>query len=1292
MHPLIFSLLTYTRPMALLVQLVMVFLAALYIISIAAICNSNESSTLNCSHMVTPNITNNTCLNFKIPCCDISTYIKNSSFKSDTMFCFLNGTHIIDLVDYAMLVIENDSNITLIGLGVLVQHSLQEKVTEYNFTPYEDDQNISFLQSTSVIQCKSPFAFIFRNVKNLNLKNMTIQDCGADVTEIIINIQGNESFPIINSIAFLMISITNLMFENISVQNSTGYGFVGINMIGDSHLIGSSFVGNNQHVKNTQLTNYSYNNNLLCSNDPCETPSVIYVTRANDWKIIHPGGNAIFVYDYIANNYQIPSLNIESCLFTLGLDDSIPLSSFNSSSDASLGITLGTGLGVFMLQESSYSVPININKTVSYRNQAWAGANFYFLEAYERSIIHLWDVKSSRGLSPGNGGGFYYTVEVPELNTTRFVMFDRCMFKPDCSPGNTISLQNVISLRVTESLIFGQIYACCYGSISINNSVFHNVNCNGGIQVSYYNVFLSNSTFNGAGLVSHHSNVNVADSTFTNCQSTALTMYFGELWLTGNIYFKNNSASPNGGALYLYLAFITIHAPANITFLNNSALERGGAIFITDDPYDQYCSFTFHDPDGNLSFPGITIFIDYSLAGVAGNVLYGGDIELCTFNYSQVPHYNSDSKKAIFKATTKIGQHNGNPSAMIGSATTAVYHCVNNIAMLDAPSPISAYPGNKVNISIIAVGQLYGASSDVVTYSKCDVISCPNLKINCVVENCTNQSLKATDLQPTNQNCTNYTYLVTANRNKAYSVLLSPVTTTYANMVPYIFVIDITECPFGFKTWSNISMCSADEVLLKYHIDNDVDTATVIRSNTIWIGNSSHNTLAVHSNCPYDYCNPNSITFRVAIEQDSQCNYNRTGVLCGGCKPNMSTVFGSNRCIPCTNDQRLWLLIPFSLMGVVLVMLLFLLNCTVSVGTIHGLVLYANIIAPGIFYRLNFPDPTRVLIFIAWLNFNFGFETCFYNGMNTIVKVWLQFVFPAYILLLVGVFIYLSRWSSLVARCFRRNAVAVLATLILLSYTKVLETVITVLASTKLDIGNTTANNSVWLADGTVLYAQTSHAFLLAAGIIVTATFLIPYTTILLLAPWIQTRSHWKMFAWINKLKPFLDTYQAPFKDQYRYWPGILLMVRVVLYIVFITNEGNSINANLLAIILILSFYSIITSRLSVYKHWPLSVLENYFLINLIFLSTTLLYIKDSPSYNDDGKILLSTSGGISLVVSICIIIYHLYVQIKDIKYFKSISKIIKFNKPAIPVSIHDGFTDVSNYGSCEYREPLLED
>jgi len=79
--------------------------------------------------------------------------------------------------------------------------------------------------------------------------------------------------------------------------------------------------------------------------------------------------------------------------------------------------------------------------------------------------------------------------------------------------------------------------------------------------------------------------------------------------------------------------------------------------------------------------------------------------------------------------------------------------------------------------------------------------------------------------------------------------------------------------------------------------------------------------------------------------------------------------------------------------------LLLLLACklTVATGTLSGLVFYANIVGVNhnIFLPVKSSNPYS--IFIAWLNLDFGIDTCFYNGMDAYTKAWLQFVFPVYI-------------------------------------------------------------------------------------------------------------------------------------------------------------------------------------------------------------------------------------------------------------------------------------------------------
>ena len=57
-----------------------------------------------------------------------------------------------------------------------------------------------------------------------------------------------------------------------------------------------------------------------------------------------------------------------------------------------------------------------------------------------------------------------------------------------------------------------------------------------------------------------------------------------------------------------------------------------------------------------------------------------------------------------------------------------------------------------------------------------------------------------------------------------------------------------------------------------------------------------------------------------------------------------------------------------------------------ATGTLSGLVFYANIV--GVNHNIFLPVKTNnpYSVFIAWLNLDFGIDTCFYNGMDTYTK------------------------------------------------------------------------------------------------------------------------------------------------------------------------------------------------------------------------------------------------------------------------------------------------------------------
>ena len=193
--------------------------------------------------------------------------------------------------------------------------------------------------------------------------------------------------------------------------------------------------------------------------------------------------------------------------------------------------------------------------------------------------------------------------------------------------------------------------------------------------------------------------------------------------------------------------------------------------------------------------------------------------------------------------------------------------------------------------------------------------------------------------------------------------------------------------------------------------------------------------LLTHCHCPYDYCPFQQ--YPTATDQpqcgvNMRCNKDRTKILCGSCQPGLSVSFGSSKCMKCGDywPATLVLIIIVALVaGIALVALILFLNITVAVGTINGVIFYANIINANssAFLRdstLNFPS-----VFISWLNLDIGFDICLYDGIDTYEKTWLQLVFPIYLIFLVVLVIVISNYSQKFSNLTRkRNPVATLAT------------------------------------------------------------------------------------------------------------------------------------------------------------------------------------------------------------------------------------------------------------------------
>ena len=352
-------------------------------------------------------------------------------------------------------------------------------------------------------------------------------------------------------------------------------------------------------------------------------------------------------------------------------------------------------------------------------------------------------------------------------------------------------------------------------------------------------------------------------------------------------------------------------------------------------------------------------------------------------------------------------------------------------------------------------------------------------------------------------------------------------------------------------------------------------------------------------------------------------------------------MLGGSYCDACSNSH-LALILPFALMGITLVAFLAIFRITVATGILNSIILYSNILQT--IRNFVFPSDTRniLTVFLAWLNLDFGFQTCFYNGLNAYQQTWLQFVFPLYIWFLIGAIILISRYSITISKLIGHNPIAVLATLILMSYMKTLKIIVEVYASAELNYpDNTTV--TVWRKDANVPYLRNKHLILTIATTLVLIFFFLPYTLVLQLGHKLYRFTGRKYFSWFNRIKPFLESYYAPYKVKTRFWTGLLLLNRCALYIMFLQFSQSS-NKTFMAVILtfcILGFIMGIGYNGRIYKKSVANVVEAFIYLNLIVLSTTV-----QAGFNSEPLVYSMVAMVFTILTSKCVYQIHvLYIS-----------------------------------------------
>ena len=1112
-------------------------------------------------------------------CHNLSYYISQPAhyFTNNIIIVFLEGQHSFDRED--LVQVNNVHNLTLKGQGEWPVAGPEETV----------------MQSTVIINCtRGRGGFIFDTGYDITIEGLTITNCGDRSNGV-----------------FLFANVGKLYLHKNSIQNMLGYGLTiidceTVNVANCSWY--RSFLSLNSGAGISVSYARSFHDDITCA-----------ITYSNFTKCHNPqsGGG---IYMHVNTHSNITVAVILSHLMVSQTSAGYSSGCLSGLLHGDCKVSLQILNSIFYGCNGSRTtgclfIDVNTTTQIIIRNST-------FIENTLSRFGLVGELTSELVLVCRNKDVKFYLLDSKIVHTkasNRVVYIETC--------------QNVI-VNNTQITMANQIFAGFHNEkseknfLTISNSRFEGCyNLPSVILItskSYiHDVIITNSIFSNNSKGHSVFTFYKAASLFRNCtisnnSMTGITAVESNVQLYDHNVIQNNRYTEGAGITLSLPGVIAVKG--ELYLLNNTAVHRGGAILVLPIPTFSKLYTVKHTKvqDCTLTFHGFSysIILSGNKAGSGGDDIYGATLNDCEGTENNLPKYihpvgkRNETSYYFYSPLMKYLQiSRSNRLSSMSSDPIMVCFCDTSSNLPDCsdriPRHIQTYPGLEINTTIATVGYYGGTSPGVVQ------VSAQHAKL--VHFYGQNETIKCFQLQILLQNSSSTTALVDIKVEgglKDWGLSLT---------------VDILECPMGFvEAADQISgqrQCHCIDFLVDNHVQCNVslDPYKFLRSGNSWFAyiNNTQTCITGTTNCPFDYCNRSNVSFGI-MAPDHQCLGNRTGILCGQCQSHLSIMLGSNRCGTCSN-WYLFLLPVFALAGIVLVAVLMFLNLSVSVGTINGLLFYANMV------KLNeaffFPNGSIPVVsqFISWLNLDLGIEVCLFDGLDGYWSTWLQFAFPAYLFLLMGGIIVGCRYSVWLCRLCGSHAVPALATLFLMSYTKILLTVTNALSMSQLPCNDSII--TVWSVDGNIEYGSGKHLVLVivSCGVLVVG---LGYPVLVLCAPLLERYSHKcipQQCRWnpVTKLKPLLDAYGGPYKDKCRFWTGVTLMVRLTLTVTFSFTSGRVavVNAYVITTVIvgILIFWSFTRG---VYRNIFLTAVEAFYLFNMFLLSTFCLAFLSLESSN----------------------------------------------------------------------------
>ena len=672
---------------------------------------------------------------------------------------------------------------------------------------------------------------------------------------------------------------------------------------------------------------------------------------------------------------------------------------------------------------------------------------------------------------------------------------------------------------------------------------------------------------------------------FEGHQSSALHVTEGNIiFLPGTtaIFCKNTGSQ--GGAIFLHGSSI-LHASENtsLCFQNNTARDNGGAIFHnTQNHHDFITSRTcFLRATWSQKMPTFT-FIG-NKASQAGNSIYATTFLPC---YFQVFRNTPFAKYTVEQALQRIANFNFYDSEPL--ATTGMDF------EFFGKMPLLAIPGRIVNISLKMRDEL---NNTVPSVFRVDV----------------NESYSSTlfiDRQYTLGDIS----VMGLEEASGYVSLKS--IGFRESMFPV--AISIQQCPpgFYFNDTRLQCMCSA---LSMQHSYNGIyacnnDKAHFVKG--LWVGYDTNQSLLT-AHCPLSFCaaqfssqlTVHSLPQSADELEGFMCNKHRRGWLCGKCTHNFTIYYHSPTC-QCGPEALCHIgfvfyflseIIPITIIFIIIVVC----DLKFTDGTVSGFVFFSQIAdtvshsLKGNIIQSKSLETLSCVVRVIYGLFNFDFfnidslSYCLWKNATVLDMISFRYVSVIFAFCLLLIFTVILHHCSYKQAFSRKKKIGVswsmihgMSTILIMCYGQCTEISFQLLTKAALrGAGRKVVHDVTYL--GGMHYMKREHLLYALPALACVSTIialppllLVVYPAILKLMSFCRL-NRVRALSFISKLfirlKPFLDSFQGCYKDNFRFFSGLYFIARVVILAAsaFISSILQSILVIELIILLMLGAHSL---------------------------------------------------------------------------------------------------------------------